>query len=79
MILEIDDERELKLSDDVSDDVARQLKRLILAVEARAAAEPEKPKADPRLDKLEGEIEALKKKLNAPKPVVKRKKYGARK
>lgn len=77
MILEIDDKRELKLSDDVTDDVARQLKKLILAVEDRAAREK-------RLDILEGQVADLTKKLaetakpKAPK-VVKRKKYGSRK
>lgn len=74
MILEIDDSRELKLSDDVPDEVARQLKKLILMIEDRA-----KPKLDPRVDKLVEEVEALKKRMAAPKPAVKRKKYGARK
>lgn len=82
MILEIDDKRELKLDDAVDDDTARQLKKLILAIEARALAD--KPKADPRFAILEEQVADLKKRLDAalkPKQAkpVKRKKYGSKK
>ena len=36
MILELDDGREIKLSDDMDDETARMIKRLVQAVEAKA-------------------------------------------
>jgi hypothetical protein len=58
MILELGDGRELLLPDEVSDEFARQLKKLILETESRAAA------AEADVQKLRDEMAALRRSIN---------------
>jgi hypothetical protein len=58
MILELGDGRELILPDEVSDEFARQLKKLILETESRAAA------AEADVQKLRDEMAILRKSIN---------------
>lgn len=59
MILELGEGREIKLPDDTDEETARQIGRLILVTERRAAA------AEARADRLEAEIATLRQRVDA--------------
>jgi thioesterase domain-containing protein len=59
VILEIDNGRELELPDDMPDETARQLKRLILTLEERARA------AEQRVASVQAEMAALRRDFTA--------------
>lgn len=65
MILELDDNRQIKLPDDMDEEVARQIGRLILETERRAV------RAEKRADAFEAELATLRQRvdtLSAPAP-----------
>lgn len=64
MILELGDGRELKLPDDMDEEIARQLGKLILATEQRATA------AEQGMQKLREEVQALRTKTDTPAPQI---------
>lgn len=64
MILELGDGRELKLPDDMDEEIARQLGKLILVTEQRAAA------AEQGMLELREEVQALRTKTDTPAPQI---------
>lgn len=64
MILELGGGRELKLPDDMDEEIARQLGKLILATEQRAAD------AEKGMQSLREEVQALRTKTDTPAPQI---------
>lgn len=64
MILELGDGRELKLPDDMDEEIARQLGKLILVTERRAMD------AEQGMQALREEVQALRAKADTPAPQI---------